>query len=168
LRVISEFNKLEQLNLWETVSILKRGSFRVHDVVEKVILMGSRGALGGFTDTSDIDIGLVTRINPNSSDAYLHEILDVTLDHWDSAVHLDLKLMFDTNQCLMKCMDHDHMVYELCELGHKCLGAFDKTSGRKASESYSAEALYPIITIWEQDVSGPLEIPVKIGSLTLD
>lgn len=157
---IEQFQLLEQYNLWETQSLLKRGKLRVHERVNRVILIGSRGVLGGFTDMSDLDLIFVTDFDASSSEDDIRGALAYTIKNWKSKIELDIKMFLDSKNCLLNCLNVEHFKVNMCNSGQGCALVYDSQTGYRASDRYSVNDLYPVLTIWSRDQSASA-IPVR-------
>ena len=68
MRPIQNFKNLSTNDLFETEKILKESNLVVHSSITRIVLMGSRGLLGGFRPDSDIDLGFILHLSIKNRD----------------------------------------------------------------------------------------------------
>ncbi len=97
---IPEFRPELALLLPETDRLLRAAHLTVHECVQQVTLIGSRGLAGGCRPASDVDLSLMVDAaqlpadDPARADL-LRAVLRLTLDQWQSSVDVDLAAVFD-------------------------------------------------------------------------
>lgn len=156
LQEITSFKNLNIYNLMETEEILIQGHLVLHDVVDRVILKGSRGILGGCTSFSDIDIGLIIDTDKPILNDLCNQILLESLSNWQGNIKLDLSIIFDDRACGLKCFGVDNFTLNLCHSGRACSGVYRAKTQFDAQKEFVMQELYPIMTIWDSS-----EIPMK-------
>lgn len=155
-----EINHKIKEKLPVTYRIFESSTLVVHPYVYKVMLTGSRGLAGNYREDSDIDLSLLverSRIEIESEEKTLNEILNVTLLAWESSVELDTVAIFDISSCGLDCFDCTTFQDRICnEKGIDCMGLYKTQKGFKGyvpKAGIDIQKVYPMITVWEREKS---------------
>jgi hypothetical protein len=154
---VTEFEPDFKSDFPELCEILKRGPLNVHEGVAKITLHGSRGPAGGFTENADIDLCLVidSEQYPNLThdEELVKEIMYTTLADWRQNIKLDVRVIFDTRRCDLKCFNEHEYKLGMCEIGGlDCFGIYEVTFGTPGylfNSGMNVKSIYPCITIWK-------------------
>jgi hypothetical protein len=127
----------------------------VHPSVSQVVLHGSRGLAGGFRPDSDVDLSLI--VDPPQRDNFeqeLNRVVRTTLDHWQAAIEIDLAVIFDIQDCNLRCFEQATWQERVCRLGGvDCFGLYKVQKGFQGivtGAGIRVELMYPCITIWQR------------------
>jgi len=135
---------------------LKRGPLAVHEGVAKITLHGSRGPAGGFKEDSDLDLCLLVDVvqypDVRHDEELLKEILYTTLATWREKVKLDVRIIFDTRKCGLKCFNEREYKPGICNSGLDCFGIYEIEDGQPVyvfNSGMNVKSIYPCIIIWK-------------------
>ena len=145
----------------ETCALIMSGNLTLHPAVAQVILHGSRGLAGGYSSTSDLDLSLIVDAPLTSDMGHLcHEVLEETLDHWQSEAELDLAVIFDTRNCKLACFEQTTWNEHFCQVGGiDCFGLYKTQkgfSGLVTNDRIEVKRMYPCLKIWQRRTFGNL------------
>ena len=152
---ILEFEPGFKTLLPETHSLLTLGNLTLHSRVSDVVLHGSRGLAGNPRADSDIDLSLIVG-RPQSLDIAreLQEVLNATLEHWLGPVELDLAVIFDMQNCRLKCFGHTMWNEQVCQSGGTdCFGLYKIQKGFHGlvtKAGIQVKRMYPCLKIWQR------------------
>lgn len=153
MRNVLDFHPQLAAVLPQTCSILKGSNLTVHACVSRIILHGSRGLANRFRADSDIDLSLIVDIPPGDVDLF-RDIYETTRGHWKSAIELDLAVVFDKNQCGLKCFDQTTWNTDVCKSdGIDCFGLYKIGKGFDgwvSNAGIRVRRMYPYLKIWER------------------
>lgn len=107
---------------------------------------------------SDLDLSLIVDPLPQppktNSKSFLFEVLQTTQSHWQSAIELDLAIVFETRHCALKCFDQTVWNDELCTIGGiDCFGLYKIGKGFNGSVTNAGvqvKRMYPCLKIWQR------------------
>ena len=152
---IIDFEPDVAASLPATHALLMSSNLTVHRSVSKVVLHGSRGLRGGFRSHSDIDLSLI--VDPPSGPAieqHLEQVLETTLSHWHGPVEPDLAVIFDIQNCGLKCFEQIMWNEQICNVGGTdCFGLYKTQKGFHGlvtNAGIQIKLIYPCLTIWER------------------
>jgi hypothetical protein len=156
-----EINHDIKEKLPETYRILESSKLTVHPFVYKVVLTGSRGPAGKYRNDSDVDLSLLVESSrlkiEEDEEKILNEILNVTLQAWESPVELDTIAIFAINSCGLNCFDCKTYEDRICkEKGIDCMGLYKTQKGFTGyvpKVGIDIQKVYPMITVWEREKS---------------
>jgi predicted nucleotidyltransferase len=141
----------------ETYDIVSNANLVVCDSVSQITLHGSRGLRRTARPDSDIDLALMVDSNSlareKDLEEFLRKVFFTTLDNWKGNAALDLAILFDKNNCGLKCFSVREFDPGLCETTIDCLGFFKVQKGFNGFVSGPAvdcSKMYPFIKIWER------------------
>lgn len=141
----------------ETYAILRSSNLTVHPYVRSIVLHGSRGLANRYRADSDIDLSLVVDlplVSGSKKLELLKDIYETTLRNWSSNVELDLAVVFDINNCPLKCFEKNIWDPEICALGGvDCFGLYKIGKGFNGLVTHAGvqvERMYPCLTIWQR------------------
>ena len=163
IRITAFERELTRL-LPETERLLRAANLSVHPRVTQVTLHGSRGLRGGFRPDSDIDLSLLVHrqqlpVGP-VLDRLLREVVETTLENWESSVEPDLAAVFDVRECGLKCFCVSKFDEPLCTNGGAdCFGLYKIQRGFKGfvpPADLDIRKLYPSLMIWQRPANGDL------------
>ena len=153
IRVL-DFHPQLAFDLPDTYSLLKSSNLTVHASVSRVILHGSRGLANRYRANSDIDLSLIVDPTSLASPDLLRAIYGTTREHWNARIELDLAVVFDRNQCGLKCFDETTWNADLCNVGSvDCFGLYKVGKGFDGlvtNAGIQVERMYPCRKIWER------------------
>ena len=137
-----------------TYALMLSANLRVHPHVSRVFLHGSRGPKGGFRSDSDVDLSLIVdtpRVGDIESD--LCAVVKTTLDHWQASVEADLAVVFDLQNCSLKCFDQMTWNEQICPSGGTdCFGLYKIQKGFQGlvtNGGVRVKLMYPCLKIWQ-------------------
>jgi hypothetical protein len=139
----------------ETYAIIVSANLTVHPAVSRVTLHGSRGLAGGYRSTSDIDLSLIVDA-PQTPDmeSLLQEVLETTLNRWQSGVELDLAVIFDIRNCKLACFEQTIWDERFCRVGGiDCFGLYKTQkgfTGLVTNAGIQVKLMYPCLKIWQR------------------
>jgi hypothetical protein len=141
-----------------TLELLMSSNLVIHPSVSRIILHGSRGLAGGYHAMSDIDLSLILDALPPSTQTnrapFLLDVLEITRTHWQSAVELDLAIIFETRPCALKCFDQTAWNSEFCAIGGvDCFGIYKVGKGFNGfviNAGVQVKRMYPCFKIWQR------------------
>ncbi|MBN2321732.1 MAG: hypothetical protein JXR49_21815 [Acidobacteria bacterium] len=154
MRPLQNFKNLSTNNLFETEKILKESNLVVHSSITRIVLMGSRGLLGGFRQDSDIDLGFILHPDLEPRESLCRKANELSLSHWTGSVALDTAIVFDKMGCGLPCFEKQEYNPELCNYGKDCIGLFKIQkgfSGFVPDIGLEVKNIYPILIIWEKE-----------------
>jgi hypothetical protein len=159
-RVISQFLPELAILLPETDALLRQANITLHEAVSQITLLGSRGLAGGHHPTSDIDLSLMVDTTqlpshePERGDV-LREVLETTLNAWQSPLDVDLAAVFDLGTCCgMRCFQERVWNDEIIQgRGVDCFGIYKIQRGFDGyvTEGVRLAVMYPLLVIWQRD-----------------
>lgn len=153
MRTVLDFHPQLASALPQTYSILKSSNLTVHACVSRLILHGSRGLANCFRVDSDIDLSLIVDTPPDDVILF-RDIYETTRGHWKSATALDLAVVFDKNQCGLKCFDQTTWNANVCKSdGIACFGLYKLGKGFDGwvtNTGVRVDRMYPCLKIWER------------------
>ena len=152
MKHIQEFKNLSRNKLAETEKILRNGNLIVDDSISKIVLMGSRGLLGGFRPDSDIDLGLILHPGFEPSENTCRKANELTLSRWSGEIELDTAIVFDKMGCGLPCYEKKYFDPGLCVHGKDCIGLFKIQkgfSGFVPDIGLEVKNIYPVLIIWD-------------------
>jgi predicted nucleotidyltransferase len=163
IRITAFERELTRL-LPETERLLRAANLSVHPRVTQVTLHGSRGLRGGFRPDSDIDLSLLvhTRQMPVGPvlDRLLREVVETTLENWESSIEPDVTAVFDVRECGLKCFCVSTFGEPLCTNGGAdCFGLYKIQRGFRGfvpPVGLEIRKLYPCLMIWQRPANGDL------------
>ncbi|HEY3473871.1 MAG TPA: nucleotidyltransferase domain-containing protein [Anaerolineales bacterium] len=127
----------------------------VHGGVSRVVLHGSRGPRGGYRSDSDIDLSLI--VDPPAGpimEQYLEAVLETTLGQWQARVEPDLAVIFDVQNCGLKCFEQTMWNEQICNVGGTdCFGLYKMQKGFHGlvtNAGIQVQLMYPCLTIWQR------------------
>lgn len=131
----------------------------VHESVERVVLVGSRGLAGGYRPDSDIDLTLIVaaREIPQQEperEYFLRNVLEITLSQWRGTIELDTAAIFDTFTCCgLRCYqarDYDPAIIK--NRGKDCFGLYKIQRGFNGyvRQGIDVARVYPMLCIWRR------------------
>ncbi len=140
----------------ETYTLVKSSNLVIHDSVSRVILCGSRGPAGGARPDSDIDITLIvdiaTSLTREKTTNLLQNVMETTLNNWQSKTELDLAVVFDIRNCGLKCFDRIEWDEESCLYGGiDCFGLYKTQKGYQGlvtNAGVQVKFMHPSLKIW--------------------
>lgn len=155
---VTNFQPTLASSLPATFELLMSSNLVVHPAVSHIVLHGSRGLAGGYHSSSDIDLSLIVDALPEliqeKLDSFLRDVLEITRSQWQSAVELDLAIVFDIKHCKLKCFDRLDWNGQLCTLGGvDCFGLYKVGKGFKGfvtNAGIQVKRTYPSLKIWQQ------------------
>jgi len=141
-----------------THALLVSANFVLHPTVSRVVLHGSRGPAGGYRPDSDIDLSLSVDVPPctmqSQLQVLLHDVLETTLNHWQSTIEADLAAVFDARDCGLKCFERTFWDENSCSSGGvDCFGLYKIQRGFNgfvANAGVQVKRMYPCLRIWER------------------
>jgi hypothetical protein len=141
-----------------THALLKSANLTVHNNVTRITLHGSRGLAGCYRSDSDLDLSLIVDIGQymgqTDLDAFLEEVWETTVSHWQGDVIPDLAIVFDAKNCGLTCFDVMAFDPESCPRGGmNCFGLYKKQDGFDGlvtDPEVKVQLMYPCITIWKK------------------
>ena len=144
-----------------TYALLRSSNLTVHPGVSRIFLHGSRGLAGGYRPNSDIDLSLVVdtppRLARSDLEVLLHDVLDTTLSHWQAVVEPDLAIVFDVQNCDLKCFDQTTWNEQTCANGGvDCFGLYKTQKGFNGlvtNAGVQVKLMYPCLKIWQREYS---------------
>ena len=153
-----EFSSQLKELLPATYELLVSSNLVIHESVNSIILHGSRGIKGAARPVSDVDLSLVIDTATVSAQpditAFLHEVSEVTISQWSSQVELDLALVFDTQNCGLKCFHNRVWDEKACLSGGVgCFGLYKNQKGFNGivtNAGVEVKLMYPCLEIWRQ------------------
>jgi len=146
---------IDKYSLSSAESILEISNFIVHDAVNKVALMGSRGLQGGFRPDSDIDVGLILSPEVKHDVSLCEEVLSTTQSSWTSDIELDVALVFDKRSCSLACYEDPFFNDFSCGGGVDCIGLYKNQKGFNGyigNIGIEVTKAQPIVIIWSRYV----------------
>jgi len=140
----------------ETYRLLMEAKLKVHPVVKKITLHGSRGPAGGYHDDSDIDLCLITslataRLHENELAHILKGVIELTLNSSQCEVEIDIGAVFDRADCGLSCFDISKYADLQCEKESTgCAGIYKIQKGLNGfvPPINEVKTMYPCLTIW--------------------
>jgi len=146
--------KILQIGLTETYNILKNANLKVHPYVKMILLTGSRGKLNSWREDSDIDLSLIVDMQmlncEINREAVLKEILEITVNNWNSHIKLDTAVVFDINNCGLNCLKPEE--YPICtDKGIDCIGLYkvqNGISGYVPKIGVDVKKIHPVTVVW--------------------
>jgi hypothetical protein len=156
-----EFSSQLKILLPATYELLKSSHLVIHKSVTGIILHGSRGIKGKARLESDIDLTLIVDAATLSAQpdcrTFLRHVSSVTLSHWRSQVELDLAIVFDTQDCGLKCFHRRTWDENLCSGGGvDCFGLYKIQKGFNGivtDAGVQVKLMYPCLEIWNNSKS---------------
>jgi len=140
-----------------TYAILQTANLKVHPIVSRIVLHGSRGLAGGCRPDSDIDLSLIVDIQPAAAadlQAVLHDVIEITLGNWRSTISADLAVIFDVRTCGLKCFERTTWDERLCRPGSvDCFGLYKIQKGFNGfvtNAGVQVKRMYPCLKIWQR------------------
>jgi len=138
--------------------LLRSSNLVIHPSVSRIVLHGSRGRAGGCRPTSDIDLSLTVDPLPEIPQpilaSFLEDVLDSTTNQWQSAIELDLAVVFETRRCALACFDQIAWNDQLCTIGGvDCFGLYKVGKGFNGfvlNAGVQVKRMYPCLKIWER------------------
>jgi hypothetical protein len=155
---VTSFEPALASSLPEISELLVSSNLVIHSCVSRIILHGSRGLAGGYHPSSDIDLSLIVDTLPplaeRNLDYFLRDVLEITCSKWQSAMELDLAVVFDIKRCALKCFDQTAWNDRLCTLGGvDCFGLYKVGKGFNGfvtNAGIQVKRMYPCLKIWQQ------------------
>lgn len=152
---ITRFNSQFESSLPATFAILSESNLVVHPHVSRIVLHGSRGPAGGFRPKSDIDLSLIVDLQQGQNrEALLQEVSEVTLNHWQGAIEVDLAVIFDLKNCGLHCFDQTTWIQDFCRIGGvDCFGLYKTQKGFNGlvtNAGIQVRLMYPCLKIWQR------------------
>ena len=152
---IIDFEPDVAASLPATHTLLMSSNLTVHGSVSRVVLHGSRGPRGGYRPGSDIDLSLI--VDPPAGPAierHLEDVLETTLSQWQGPVEPDLAVIFDIQNCGLKCFEQTTWNEQNCALGGTdCFGLYKTQKGFHGlvtNAGIQIKLMYPCLTIWQR------------------
>ena len=141
-----------------THALLKSANLTIHPAVARIILHGSRGPAGGYRPSSDIDVSLIVDTPATSIrasiEALLHAVLETTLNQWRATAEVDLAIVFDIRNCMLRCFDQNSWDEHLClQEGVDCFGLYKVQKGFNGlitNADVQVRHMYPCLKIWQR------------------
>jgi hypothetical protein len=159
-RLITEFPPDLAAHLPATSDLLQVANLVVHEAVIQITLLGSRGLANSHKPTSDIDLSLMVDVatlppdEPARGDL-LREILNITLEAWQSPIDVDLAAVFDKGDCCgMQCFRERAWNEAVIRgRGADCFGIYKTQRGFDGyiTEGVRLALMYPLLVIWRRD-----------------
>lgn len=157
IRVL-EFERPLAALLPATYALLRSANLTIHPSVARIILHGSRGLAGGFRPSSDIDLSLIvgapSELSQSDLEHFLRAVLEITRKHWQGTIALDLAVVFDVQNCELKCFDRSSWDEHLCAKGGAdCFGLYKDDKGFKGlvtNAGVQIKLMYPCLKIWQR------------------
>jgi hypothetical protein len=154
---ITEFEADFAREFPDSCEILKRGPLNVHEGVARITLHGSRGPTGGFTEDADIDLCLLVDAEQYPDlihdEELVKEIMYTTLAEWREKIKPDVRVIFDTRRCDLKCFNEREYKPGICIGGGlDCFGIYEMTFGTPGyvlNSGMNVKSIYPCITVWK-------------------
>ncbi len=142
-----------------TFALLQAANLTVHPSVSRVILHGSRGLAGNYRSDSDIDLSLIVdtppQINQINLENLLRSVYETTQSAWSAAIEADLAIVFDTNNCGLKCFYEPWWHEELCPNGGTdCFGLYKVQKGYNGlvtNAGVQVKRMLPCLQIWRRN-----------------
>jgi hypothetical protein len=139
----------------ETYELIMSANLEVHPGVTSIILHGSRGLAGDPRPDSDIDLSLLIDKLPRLDiERELQEVLNETLDHWRGPIELDLAVIFDIQNCGLKCFEYTTWNKRVCQAeGIDCFGLYKTQKefhGLVTDAGIQVRLMYPCLKIWQR------------------
>lgn len=155
---ITEFQPQLASLLPVTHTLLKSSNLTVHPRVSRVILHGSRGPAGKYRPDSDIDLSLIVEppadLGQLELEDLLHDVFEVTKNHWHGNVEVDLAVSFDIRHCGLNCFEHTMWEAGICQQGGTdCFGLYKigkGFSGLVTNAGVQVKLMYPCLKIWQK------------------
>ena len=141
-----------------THTLLIAANFVLHPAVSRVVLHGSRGPAGGYRPDSDIDLSLIVDVPRGTMQSQpqvlLYDVLELTLNNWQSTIEVDLAAVFDARDCGLKCFERTFWDQNLCSLGGAdCFGLYKIQRGFDgfiSNAGVQVKRMYPCLRIWQR------------------
>jgi hypothetical protein len=159
LITIANFDPDFERLLPEAYALVRRTNLVIHDSVEQIFILGSRGLAGGHRAESDIDLSLMVDAHqlPDRDperEQFLKSVLKTTLSHWQGAVETDVAAVFDTfNCCGLKCFQMRSYDSEIIrDRGVDCFGIYKIQRGFNGyvTQGVQLSQMYPLLRIWHR------------------
>lgn len=130
-------------------------NLEVHSGVISIVLHGSRGLAGYPRPDSDIDLSLLVDKPPRlDRERELQAVLNETLNHWRGPIELDLAVIFDIQNCGLKCFEYTTWNKRVCQAGGiDCFGLYKTQKGFHGlvtDAGIQVRLMYPCLKIWER------------------
>ncbi len=144
----------------ETHALLAASNLFIHPSVFRIVLHGSRGPSNRYRPDSDLDLSLIVDVHQEQySTRELNDILETTLQNWDSELELDLAVVFDTQRCGLNCFDQTAWKKDFCHVGRvDCFGLYKTQKGFMGlvrNAGIQVQMMSPCLKIWQRkDISG--------------
>lgn len=143
----------------EAYTLIRRSNLVVHDAVEQIFLLGSRGLGGGYRPDSDVDLSLMVNVQQlpgrdPDREHLLRNVLDTSLSQWQGSVETDFAAVFDTSDCCgLRCFqtrDYDPEIIR--DRGIDCFGTFKIQRGFNGyvTQGVQLARMYPLLRIWHR------------------
>ena len=153
MRHIKNFINLSENGLLETEIILKESNLVVNDSISKIVLMGSRGVLGGSRPDSDIDLGFILNPELKPSEGICRNANELSLSRWTGDIELDTAIVFDKMGCGLPCFEKQKFDSKICNNDKDCVGLFKIQKGFTGfvpEIGIETKNIFPILTIWDR------------------
>jgi hypothetical protein len=156
---ITDFDPDFERLLPDVSALLQRSNLVVHNGVEQVFILGSRGLAGGFHAESDVDLSLMVNMQQlperePDREQFLRQVLNTTLSHWQGPVETDLAAVFDIFTCCgLRCFqtrDYDPAI--IGNRGTDCFGIYKIQRGFNGyvTQGVQLAPMYPLLRIWHR------------------
>lgn len=150
-----DFEPAFVISLPETYALVMSSGLMVHPSVSAVVLHGSRGLAEGYRLDSDIELSLIIDVPQDmNTERMLQAVLDTTLDHWQGPIALDLAVIFDVQNCGLKCFEQTIWHEQICRVGGvDCFGLYKTQKGFHGLVTHTGiqvRQMYPCLKIWQR------------------
>jgi hypothetical protein len=143
----------------QVCAFLRAGGLRLHPLVERVVLHGSRVPGGCPRPESDIDLSLLVRFGGQESQAerlsLLAEVTDAALASWSGPLELDIAVVFDQRGCSLACFGLAQWQPGDCRLGGvDCFGLYKTQKGFDGlveNAGILVARMLPSLVLWQKE-----------------
>ena len=154
-----EFSPKMEARAAAVCAMLRAGGLRLHPLVERVVLHGSRVPGGCPRPDSDIDLSLLVRFGGRELQAerltLLAEVTDAALASWSGPLELDIAVVFDQRGCSLGCFGLAHWQPGDCRLGGvDCFGLFKSQKGFNGlveNAGIQVARMQPSLVLWQKE-----------------
>ena len=117
----------------------------------------SRGPSNCYHSKSDIDISMILDKemvnNPLQCENDLSEIIELTINNWNSPIEIDIALLFSINSCDFECFYKFPNKHRCRIKSHDCFGIYKiqkEFEGFVPKIGIDVDKVFPIRIIWSR------------------